>query len=182
MSFVTTTGILSATSFNSTSDVSTKTDIKDLSLEYSKQLIKKINPVSYTFKQDPCTKRFGFIAQEVEKSLGGEKLGLHYRDPEGKNHQSICYQELIAPLVKIINDLLNKVSCHGESEIKNGFDKTIVTLPEYTNTWYDFTINVTPIGQPRNLGVSRVKDGYFEVYGPPGEFFWTINGKNKNKN
>jgi LPS sulfotransferase NodH len=78
-------------------------------LEYCKDLVKKINPVSYSFKHDLGTKRFGFIAQEVEKALDGERLGLHYRDPEGIHLQSIGYQELIAPLIKIINNLLERV-------------------------------------------------------------------------
>ena len=101
--------MLSATAFNTTSDINTKTNIQELSLEYCQELVKKIRPVSYTFKNDLGTKRFGFIAQEIEKAISGEKLGLHYRDPEGKNFQAIGYQELIAPLIKIINDLLIRV-------------------------------------------------------------------------
>ena len=109
LNYVTSTGVLSATAFNTTSDRTTKTSIQELPLEYCRDLVKKIHPVQYAFKSDTTTKRFGFIAQEIEEVLDGEKLGLHYRDPEGKNPQSIGYQELIAPLVKIINDLMVRI-------------------------------------------------------------------------
>jgi hypothetical protein len=109
LSYVTSTGILSATGFNTTSDVNTKTNIRDLDIGYCQDLVKKIKPVSYSFKNDTSTKRFGFIAQEIEKALDGERLGLHYRDPEGKHPQAVGYQELIAPLIKIINNLMDRV-------------------------------------------------------------------------
>jgi hypothetical protein len=55
---------------------------------------------------------------------------------------------------------------------------SIISLPDYVDSLAtDFTIGVTPIGEPRVLGVSRVKYGKFTVYGPPGEFFWTVHGK-----
>ena len=108
LNYVASTGILSATSFNTVSDRTLKTDIHDLELQYSIDLLKKIRPVSYSFKYDTSIKRFGFIAQEVEQVLT-ERLGLHSSDPEGKNPQSIAYQELVAPFVKIINNLLERV-------------------------------------------------------------------------
>ena len=37
-------------------------------------------------------------------------------------------------------------------------------------------MNVTPIGEPRLLGVSRVISNEFEVYGTPGDFFWVVYG------
>jgi hypothetical protein len=109
LSYAPITGILTAGGFNAVSDKNLKTNVQNLDLEYSKNLVSKINPVSYTFKNDPIRKRFGFIAQEIEKVIHGETLGLHYSDPENKLPQSIGYQELIAPLVKIINDLLIRV-------------------------------------------------------------------------
>jgi hypothetical protein len=109
LNYVTSTGVLSATAFNTTSDRTTKTSIQELPLEYCRDLVKKIHPVQYAFKNDKGTKRFGFIAQEIEEVLDGEKLGLHYRDPEGNNPQAVGYQELIAPLVKIINDLMVRI-------------------------------------------------------------------------
>ena len=65
----------------------------------------------------------------------------------------------------------------GEGVIIEGLDTVVIKLPDYTSSWYDFTINVTPIGKPVNLGVSRVKNCSFCVYGQPCGFFWTVYGK-----
>jgi len=64
----------------------------------------------------------------------------------------------------------------GESKIDQ--TSVVVRLPEYVESLAtDFTVHVTPIGEPRLLGTSRVTDGKFTVYGAPGEFFWVVYGK-----
>ena len=64
----------------------------------------------------------------------------------------------------------------GESKIDQA--SVVVRLPEYVESLArDFTVHVTPIGEPRLLGTSRVTGGQFTVYGPPGEFFWVVYGK-----
>ena len=103
-------GVVTATTFNATSDRTLKDNIKDLDLEYSINLFNKLNPVEYNFKSEPGRKRFGFIAQEIEKITENENLGLHFKDPKGESPQTVCYQELIGPMVKIINNLLLRVS------------------------------------------------------------------------
>jgi len=56
-------------------------------------------------------------------------------------------------------------------------DSVEVCLPDYVDSLAtDFTVNLTPIGAPRVLGVSRVVNGKFTVYSAPGEFFWTVYG------
>jgi hypothetical protein len=68
----------------------------------------------------------------------------------------------------------------GEGIIQEGFKSTIIHLPEYTKRFYDYTIQVTCIGLPRLLGVSRVYKGMFEVYSDSfkeTEFYWTVFGK-----
>jgi len=71
----------------------------------------------------------------------------------------------------------------GEGNIIEGIDTAIIKLPDYVEYFAtDFTINVTPIGNPRILGVSRVKNGKFHVYGSLGEFFWTVYAKRCNIN
>jgi hypothetical protein len=167
LNYVTTTGVLSAAAFNSTSDIRSKTNVQELSLEYCKELIKKIHPVQYSFKNDTGTKRFGFIAQEVEQVITGEKLGLHHTaEPDGL--QSIGYQELIAPLVKIIQEGLYY---KGEAEIKDGCEQVQVSLPGCIK---DCTVSVTPIGKPRIFGSSKVSSGTFYIYGPPGDYHWVV--------
>jgi hypothetical protein len=66
----------------------------------------------------------------------------------------------------------------GEGKIEN--ESVTVTLPDYTTAFIDFTINLTPIGKCISLATSRVKNGKFEVYGEPCEFFWTVYAKRGN--
>jgi hypothetical protein len=66
----------------------------------------------------------------------------------------------------------------GDSKIKDDQKSVVVRLPAYVESLAtDFTVHVTPIGEPRLLGTSRVTDGTFTVYGTPGEFFWAVYGK-----
>jgi hypothetical protein len=133
--------------------------------------------VIYSFKKDPEKKRcFGFIAQEVEQSFMGENLRFHHvrTDPEGNVNQSLVYDEVISPLVKVVQNLMKEVVYRGDSAILN--NSVVVQIPESTAT--NFTVHVTPIGEPRMLGTSRVQNGQFTVYGTPGEFFWVVYGTN----
>lgn len=45
---------------------------------------------------------------------------------------------------------------------------------------YNFTIQLTPIGQPRLLGCSKVNNNEFIVYGAPGNFFWLVHASRNN--
>jgi hypothetical protein len=100
---LTATGTVTASTFNATSDSNFKTDIKDLPVDYSINLLNKLNPKSYRLLNDSNNIRFGFIAQEVQHILD-EPLGLHCINENST--QSICYQELIAPLVSVTHSLL----------------------------------------------------------------------------
>ena len=53
-----------------------------------------------------------------------------------------------------------------------------ISLPSYaTKIATDFTVNVTPIGEPRTLGVTEVdENGVFSVNGE-GKFFWQAIGE-----
>jgi hypothetical protein len=53
------------------------------------------------------------------------------------------------------------------------------TLSIYLSSFAtDFTVQVTSIGKPLTLGVSRVRNGRFEVYCKENcEFYWTVMGK-----
>jgi hypothetical protein len=103
-----TTGTLSAQVINAASDIKIKQDIEDLSYDNSINLLRKLNPVEYKFKNDPYKKRFGFIAQEVEEVFKDDNLGLHYKeiDVNGGEKHYLSYLELISPLVKAVNHIL----------------------------------------------------------------------------
>ena len=74
------------------------------------------------------------------------------------------------------------------SESDDTIIATVVTLESYSDALaYDYTVQVTAIygdddslaAEPRCYSASRVKDGKFTVYGPPGEFSWHVIGKRR---
>jgi hypothetical protein len=98
------------------SDKKIKTDICDLSDDFCLYLINNLSPKSYKFNNatTPRTK-YGFIAQEVEQLLNN--IGMTTNDcglvckskpdePDGEdNHYGLNYLNLIAPIVKVIQNL-----------------------------------------------------------------------------
>lgn len=67
----------------------------------------------------------------------------------------------------------------GKGHISVSETSVTVELPHYVKSLAaDFTVQVTPIykGGLRQLNVSEVSDGQFQVFGEPGPFFWTVHG------
>jgi hypothetical protein len=69
----------------------------------------------------------------------------------------------------------------GQAEIQEGQNSATVILADYVKYLAtNFTIQITPIytgvKRTENYEVSKVVDGVFNVYGPPGEFFWHVYG------
>ena len=104
-----------------TSDRNEKKDIQELDEQYSKDIIMGLKPVSYKFiKNDSNRTHNGFIAQDIEESL--TSMGLTTQDfaavckwqkvycedgvndipIEGEYSYGLRYEELIAPLVKVV--------------------------------------------------------------------------------
>ena len=110
LSYVPSTGTLNSQVINGASDIRIKQDIKPLKSDYSIEFLKKLNPVEYKFINDPTKKRFGLIAQEVEKMFKDENLGLHYKQigEDGNDQHYLSYLELISPLINVVNDLVEK--------------------------------------------------------------------------
>lgn len=88
-----------------TSDSRWKDNITGLKLGLG--FISKLNPVSYTRKNDETHKmEYGFIAQEVEEVLkqnGVTNSGMLNIDDEGR--YELRYNDLLAPMVKAIQEL-----------------------------------------------------------------------------
>ena len=67
---------------------------------------------------------------------------------------------------------------------------TIITLPEYTKNWYDFTVQITPIinkndRQFVSFFTTPIENNQFEVFcknGKYGEFYWTVFAKRHDLN
>lgn len=113
--------IYAVTGSINTSDKNEKKDIQELDEQYSKDIIMGLKPVSYKFiKNDSNRTHNGFIAQDIEKSLTSMGLttqdfaavckwqkvhcedGVNETPIEGEYSYGLRYEELIAPLVKVV--------------------------------------------------------------------------------
>jgi hypothetical protein len=99
----TTSGTISASSFNSTSDYRIKDNIENVKVDYYH--IDNLRPVTYYNKITNKTD-IGFIAHEVQEQfpflVNGEK--------DGKIYQSINYIGIIPVLVKEIQELKKRIT------------------------------------------------------------------------
>jgi hypothetical protein len=105
-------GTVNSFNFNTVSDIKLKENIEPLDSNYSISLVKKIDTVSYNFKSDKDKKiHLGVIAQQIKEIIGDADLALH---TDGDT-QAVCYTQLIAPLIKTVQNLLQRVE---ELELK----------------------------------------------------------------
>ena len=97
--FVPATGTLSATIFNSLSDLEYKTDVSIIN--NSVDILKQINGVSFKWKETGH-KSYGVIAQEVEKILP-EIVDIN------NDVKSVNYQALIGFLIEAVKELSDRI-------------------------------------------------------------------------
>ena len=100
LTFTPSSGTLTATDFNSTSDLRRKENIQ--TIDNGLEIIQKINPVSFDWKETG-KKGFGVIAQEIEKllpSIVGE---------DGEGYKSISYSQLISFLISAVKEQQNQI-------------------------------------------------------------------------
>ncbi len=100
----------SAGSIN-TSDKNEKNTIveSDLGLDF----INKLNPVSYKWNKDDGKTHYGLIAQDLEETI--KSVGKTVSDfggiyKEADSPMGLGYSELIAPLIKAVQELSAKVA------------------------------------------------------------------------
>jgi hypothetical protein len=65
----------------------------------------------------------------------------------------------------------------GKTRIPMDHQNVVVTLPDYTRSWYDFSVSVTPIGKPMIFCATDVLSGTFEIIGESGEYHWVVYAK-----
>lgn len=92
LTFIPSTGTLSATIYNSTSDVKLKENIHSFD---GIELLNQINPVSFTWK-DSQSKSYGVIAQELEEVLP------ELVDTNVDGMKSVSYIPMIAMLIDVV--------------------------------------------------------------------------------
>jgi hypothetical protein len=112
-----------ASNISATSDVRSKTDIKDLDIGLD--LINQLRPVSYRRMDNfqhlmeekenfvPVYKdytEYGLISQEVKELIDDEKLTIAVWDEGETGSQSLAYIGLFAPMIKAIQELSAKVA------------------------------------------------------------------------
>lgn len=73
------------------------------------QFINGIAPVSYRLKDGDGSKHYGIIAQDLEVLLDGREFGGLKKPSKDKASYSIAYTDLIAPLIKAVQELDRKV-------------------------------------------------------------------------
>ena len=85
------------------SDRRLKKDITDSNLGWD--FISKLRPVSFRMKNATDDRlNYGFIAQEVEEALDGKLTNMVITDSDGERMKTMRYTELIAPMVKAIQE------------------------------------------------------------------------------
>ena len=94
LTYVPSTGILSATQFNATSDKKLKKNIK--TIENALDTVQQLRGVTYTWKEND-TDSMGLIAQEVEKVLP-ELVN------QTENGKSIAYPNMVGLLIQAIKE------------------------------------------------------------------------------
>lgn len=87
------TGTMSATNFNSLSDINMKENIA--LLQDAMAVLHSIKPVSFTWK-DTGLKGYGVIAQEIEQTLPN----IVHTNPDGR--KTVAYDQIIPFLVSAI--------------------------------------------------------------------------------
>jgi hypothetical protein len=170
-------GAVKATTFTTTSDYRTKTNIKLLDLdEYN---VDKLRPVTYNLRSDNSSS-IGLIAHEVQPYYPF----LVSSDKDADITQSINYIGFIGVMIKEIQELKKKLlerkdqlNYGGIGEITNN-EFVIITLPSFTkNMTTNYIVQLTPISSNKrtiNLTTSEIMEDYFIVYGENTKFFWSV--------
>ncbi|HXE17650.1 MAG TPA: tail fiber domain-containing protein [Stellaceae bacterium] len=106
------------TAITAISDRRRKKEVRDLDLGLD--FIARLRPVSYRFRNGDETLRYGFIAQDVTRALprpvgeriadGDRGFALVERDNDGDGTYRLNYGELIAPLVRAVQELTDDVT------------------------------------------------------------------------
>ena len=93
--------------FVDTSDVGLKENIKTLSTGLD--IVNKMNPVSFDWKNKDKGSNSGFIAQEIEKLLPNDVSGIDYDKDIRSSGKGINVTGIVAHLVKAVQELTAKV-------------------------------------------------------------------------
>jgi hypothetical protein len=85
-------GNVTALSFNPTSTREAKDNIKDLSAQSANEALMKLDPVTFTYKQDPDRSHVGFIAEDVPALVAS------------KDRKTLNTMDIVGVITKVLQD------------------------------------------------------------------------------
>jgi len=102
------------------SDRNIKHDIEEIDLEKSKEFIRNLKPVTFKYNDGESGRdHHGFIAQDVKEAMGGDDWGVYVdralkaqeegTEGEADTSKGIRYEEIIADLVNVVQDLARRI-------------------------------------------------------------------------
>lgn len=102
------------------SDRDIKHDIEEIDVEKSMEFIKNLKPVSFKYNEGESGRdHHGFIAQDVKEAMGGADWGVYVdralkaqeegTEGEADTSKGIRYEEIIADLVNVVQDLARRI-------------------------------------------------------------------------
>lgn len=142
-----------------TSDRRLKSNILNSNLGLG--FISKLRPVSYTRNNDKNQKtEYGFIAQEVEELLKNNEAGntgMISKDAEGT--YSLRYNDLIAPLVKAIQELKEENDLlKAKNEVAQVVNQNLKTTTEKLKTTSDeLKVRLTQFEKMQSILVAEIE-------------------------
>jgi hypothetical protein len=102
-----------------TSGLAEKQDVTECDL--GSEFILGLKPVSYRWRSEPepeegtlmygligHRKHYGVVAEQVREALGNREFGGLY-EPVAEGHWGLCYAELVAPLIKTIQEMDERI-------------------------------------------------------------------------
>ncbi len=104
-------GCITATNLAGASDRRLKRNIDEISPDESKKLIMSLSPAKYRFRDSHSKIHHGFIYQDVAPLVGADSGVLsEFPDEKGNTYGSLCYTELIADMVNVIQNQETRIS------------------------------------------------------------------------
>ena len=116
-----------------TSDRRLKEHIEEQTIESATEIINKLKPKAFCWKdrngigadgkiisclpaEASCKRNWGFIAQEIAEDFDvlNNPIGLHNIQPNEEKTECVDYCQIIAPLVKVVQDLMKKIDSQNE--------------------------------------------------------------------
>jgi hypothetical protein len=121
ITFSPSSGELSINSIRETTNNETRVNISSIDETYSMTFVKTLAPKKYSMTAQPSLDRFGFLPEDI--SAVYNNIGM-------VNNSGICYSEMIAPIVSVLQSILTKLDAIDEriSQLETNFASSSTTI------------------------------------------------------